>query len=173
MSNKRVDVIYNGQKNGIAIELGVAEGWFSRDILRTGWFHHLYSIDSWDDSGSIHDYKQYIRAIDTLSPWYKQNTLVRLKFNEALEMFRPESIDFIYVDGYAHTGEEGGKTMRDWWGKLKKGGIMAGDDYSSEWPLVVKSVDSFVLDNQLNLNIHTFCDNNTGYSKYPTWWIQK
>lgn len=174
MSNsERVELIYNAPKGGIAIELGVAEGGFSKEILKKGWFHHLYSIDSWNDPNSIHDYRQYIRAIHNLSPWYRHNTIVRMKFHEALEMFRPQSIDFIYVDGYAHTGEEGGKTMRDWWDKLKPGGIMAGDDYSPEWPLVLRSVHNFVSDYGLDLHIHQHGDTHKEYCKYPSWWVKK
>lgn len=169
----RVDIIYNAPKGGTAIELGVAEGGFSEQILRTEWFHHLYSIDSWNDPNSIHDYRQYIRAICNLSPWYRRNTVVRMKFHEALELFRNESIDFIYVDGYAHTGEDGGKTMRDWWCKLKPGGIMAGDDYSPEWPLVLRSVHNFVSDYNLDLNIHQHDDTDKEYCKYPSWWVKK
>lgn len=45
---------------------------------------------------------------------------------------------FIYVDGYAHTGEDRGKTLFDWYPKLKIGGLMAGDDYHDDWPLVKK-----------------------------------
>lgn len=30
-----------------------------------------------------------------------------------------QMFDFVYIDGYAHTGEENGKTIIDWWRKVR------------------------------------------------------
>ena len=51
--------------------------------------------------------------------------------------------DFIYIDGFAESGQEDGKTLYDWWPKLNSGGIFAGDDYSDDWPETKKQVDIF------------------------------
>lgn len=61
-----------------------------------------------------------------------------MTFDQALDLFDDASFDFIYCDEYAHTGEEAGRTLADWYPKLKPGGVMAGDGYDPDnWPLVV------------------------------------
>lgn len=82
-----------------------------------------------------------------------RNTIIRKTFDEALLMFSDEYFDFIYIDGYAHTGQEEGKTMSDWFPKLKAGGIISGDDYSEKWPKVIEQVDKFISANRLKLHI--------------------
>ncbi len=98
-----------------------------------------------------HDVHQYKKAVGRLNPFKTRNSILRMRFDEALDLFPNGSCDFIYVDGYAHTGEEEGRTFRDWFPKLKSGGIFAGDDYSPEWPLVVREVDKFVAENNLKM----------------------
>ena len=67
---------------------------------------------------------------------------------------KDKEYDFIYIDGYAHTGQEEGDTLEGWWPKLKQGGIFAGHDYDiKRWPLTVAAVDSFStsVDKKINL----------------------
>ena len=90
--------------------------------------------------------KSYIvkRCISALKYIGIENTtysLLRMDFDDALLLFEDNYFDFIYVDGFAHTGEEGGKTLIDWIKKLKVGGYLAGDDYHNDWPLVVWAVN--------------------------------
>jgi hypothetical protein len=91
-----------------------------------------------------HDNAQYARAIRALMGNRERSTLIKMKFEEAVGIFYDEFFDFIYVDGYAHNGEEGGKTFYDWYPKLRGGGVLAGHDYSSQWPEVISAVDAFV-----------------------------
>jgi hypothetical protein len=65
-----------------------------------------------------------------------------------------------------------GATFRDWFPKLKRGGIIAGDDYSPEWPLVVAAVDAFVAENSLELHVID-CREDQWNSMYPTWFAMK
>jgi hypothetical protein len=34
-----------------------------------------------------------------------------MSFDDALDIFDDEFFDFIYIDGFAHTGEEGGNQL--------------------------------------------------------------
>jgi len=168
---RRDDVVELVRQGGVGIELGVAEGFLSERFLQHKVLSHLYSIDMYaGDRG--HDDDQYRRAIARLVPFRDANTLVKLRFDDALHLFPDEYFDFIYVDGYAHTGEEAGATFRDWYPKLKPGGIMAGDDYCPEWPLVVEAVDRFLALERLPLNVID-CREDVAYSKYPTWYTVK
>jgi hypothetical protein len=67
---------------------------------------------------SINTVKEYIKTLKSIG-LEKNYVLLRMSFDEAAELFDDEFFDFIYFDGYAHTGEEGGKTFSDWYQKLK------------------------------------------------------
>lgn len=167
--------------SNIGIELGVAEGEFSKKLLDTQKFKFLYSVDRYSGEGGVtvntcnlaHDVNQYIRALKLLKPYETQNSLLRVDFNDALELFEDNTFDFIYIDGYAHTGEDEGKTLYDWYPKLKKGGMFAGDDYHSDWNKVVHYVDEFCSSKNLELHIHDYKNKNDIYSSYPSWYVFK
>jgi len=168
---KRESVIFKAIKGGVGVELGVAEGIFSERIMDTEQLSFLYGIDMYaGDRG--HDVEQYKTAFKRLDKHRNKYALLKMKFDEALDMFPDEHFDFIYVDGYAHTGEENGKTLTDWYPKLKKGGIFAGDDYHADWPKVVTVVDEFIASNSLKLNIID-CHEPIPYCEYPTWYVVK
>lgn len=136
----------------IGVELGVAEGKYSEKLLRKSELKFLYSIDAYDGKRG-HDIQQYKKALKLLEPYKERNSLLKMRFNEALDLFPDEYFDFIYIDGYAHTGQEEGKTLQNWYPKLKKGGIFSGDDYSEKWPKNVENIDNFAREKNLKLNI--------------------
>ena len=110
--------------NNIGIELGVATGVYSSMMLQSSRFQMYFGIDEY---GDMHDTQEYINTLKLVgfdNPVYK---LIRCNFDSALSLFPDSYFDFIYIDGYAHTGEEGGKTLVDWWPKLKQDGIFAGE----------------------------------------------
>ena len=157
----------DGREN-LGIELGVATGAFSRRLLESGKFRILFGVDVYGDIHDVNEYKNALKKIGIESA----HKLLRLTFDDALDIFPDEYFDFIYVDGFAHTGEEGGKTLVDWYKKLKIGGIMAGDDYHDDWPLVMWAVNHFAsqLGTQITLTGKIM---DEPYSKYPTWFFQK
>jgi len=168
---RREDVARLFCKDAVGIELGVAAGDFSERILKFDHIGYLFSVDMWaGDRG--HGIEQYREAIARLSPYRNRNALMRMRFDEALPLFGDESLDFLYVDGYAHDGELNGATFRDWFPKLKRGGIIAGDDYAPDWPLVVQAVDAFVAENGLELHVID-CHEDKWNSMYPTWFAMK
>jgi hypothetical protein len=168
---RRDDVATLFREGGVGVELGVAGGDFSQRILERSRCAYLYSIDMWaGDRG--HGMDQYREAIVRLAPYRERNATLRMRFDEALPLFDEHSLDFIYVDGYAHDGELDGQTFRDWYPKLKAGGIIAGDDYHADWPLVVAAVDAFVADNGLELHVID-CREDSWNSQYPTWYAMK
>ena len=138
----REDIAKLLSKNQIGVELGVAEGGFSESLLKnTDDSFHLFSIDMWaGDRG--HDVNQYNRCIKRLMPFKSRSSIIRSTFKNSLDIFPNDYFDFIYVDGYAHTGEENGQTFYDWWDKLKSGGVLAGDDYDRQvWNKVYTCVN--------------------------------
>ena len=153
----------------IGIELGVAEGTYAKRIVKSAKFSRFYGVDVYGDTHDTAEYCRALRYIGFENPAY---CLLRMDFNSALELFEDSYFDFIYVDGFAHTGEEGGKTLIDWYKKLKKGGILAGDDYHEDWPLVKWAVNDLVKQLGVELNVTTGVE-TVDYSMYPTWFIVK
>lgn len=171
---KRQDILKYTIANPVCIELGVAEGVFSEMILQSYPVKHLYSVDMWaGDSG--HDDRQHERACKRLNAYSDRNTIMKMKFEQALEHFPNSFFDFIYIDGYAHTGQDNGKTLDDWWPKLKLGGVFSGDDYCKKsWPRTVSVVDNFCKNHNLDLNIHTFQnEDNNPWCMHPSWYVLK
>lgn len=168
---KRDDVAQLFAQGGVGCELGVAGGDFSQRILSHDHVGYLYSIDMWaGDRG--HGTEQYREAIALLHPHRARNAVWRMRFDEALPMFEDGALDFLYVDGYAHDGELNGQTFREWFPKLKRGGVIAGDDYAPDWPLVVAAVDAFCAQNGLELHVID-CHEDKWNSQYPTWFAMK
>ena len=174
MINKRQDILQFAPANPVCVELGVAEGVFSELILANYDVKHLYSIDMWaGDRG--HNQNQYRGAVKRLQPYAHKNTVIQSKFSDAVNSFPDEFFDFIYIDGYAHTGQDDGSTLKQWWPKLKKGGVFSGDDYhETQWPLTVKVVNQFCEQHQLELNIFKFENkDNNPWCRFPSWYTIK
>jgi len=151
--------------SGIGAELGVQKGDYSASILDRSRCKKLYSIDWWNgDRG--HDDSEHKATISKLRKYRERSVIIKKSFDEALPMFEDEYFDFIYIDGYAHTGQNNGKTIHDWWTKVKKGGIFGGHDYSPQFPLTVQHVDEFV--EKHNLTLYT-----TKEKPYPSWFVLK
>lgn len=149
--------------DGVGAELGVAAGVFSKTILVNENVTLLYSIDRWSDH---HDFKEYRRVLDNLAEFEHRSIVLRASFDEALTIFPDDYLHWIYIDGYAHTGQENGKTLDDWYPKLQPGGIFAGHDYSTKFPQTVEAVDAFMRKHDLPLYL------TTG-DTHQSWWTRK
>ena len=156
------------QLNGYGAELGVARGFFSTTLLKTSKLKILFSIDRWNDR---HDYKEYLQASKVLSSFRERSVIIKLPFEEAVHLFANESFDFIYIDGYAHTGQDEGRILREWWPKVKVGGIFAGHDYSPAWPKTIEEVDKFEASHP-HVKIK-FTKEIEGQGGYPSWYCLK
>lgn len=155
--------------NLIGIELGVAKGDFSKKMLESNKFKLYYGVDKYSDH---HDSKEYLAAIKYIGI-NKSFHLLRTSFESALNIFEDNYFDFVYVDGYAHGGQEGGKTLCDWIKKVKVGGIICGDDYDSKFPLTIKAVNHLAqnTNNQIYLTNKDFVYENQ--RKHFASWIIK
>ena len=168
---RRHDVLrlLDKESGAIGVELGVAAGGFSKRMVESGRFAEFFGVDMYADSHDTAQYKTALKAVGLHAP-YK---LLRMTFDEALDLFEDESLDFIYVDGYASSGQNGGKTIWDWSSKVRIGGVIAGDDYDPKWPLVKKSVDHFVAETGFDLHVTTVIEPELDYSDFPSWAVIK
>jgi predicted O-methyltransferase YrrM len=158
----RADLALFVPPEGLMIELGVAAGKFAELLCDRNPRARYIGIDRWADH---HDQCEMKNAMLRLYK-FERVLLHRMTFAEALSHFEDELADLVYIDGYAHTGQEGGQTLRDWWPKVKPGGIFAGHDYCREYQPTIEAVDTFVLEHGLELHI-------IDELPHPSWWVRK
>ncbi len=172
----RVDLVKGLGAGAVVAELGVARGAFSREmLLAQPNIAHLYSVDSWarDRGHNDEEFRVACRALDLFG---QRSIVIRRTFENAVTLFSREMFDVVYVDGYAHTGQDDGRTLAFWWPKVKRGGLFAGHDYSKFWPLTVKAVDAFVAKETGHIQggLETTMepeDKTTGI--YRSWYVRK
>lgn len=147
------------------VELGVAAGIFGDALLtRNPKIKRYHGVDKWDDH---HDTKEFLAAQTLLNRHgFFKVFLYRETFDLALPRFHDNTMDLVYVDGYAHTGQEGGKTLTDWWPKVKSGGIFAGHDFDEAWPETRAAVVAFAAKYALEINV-------IKGDTFASWWVRK
>ena len=155
-------------KNDIMIELGVAAGRFAVECLTENPEIRYIGIDRWSDH---HDDAEMYKAIESLSVFKPNVAIMRYTFSKALPLFHDNFADMIYIDGYAHTGQENGQTLDEWWPKLKTGGIFAGHDYDRNYPQTIRAVDNFIqklTDSGVDVELNIIKEKPN-----CSWWIKK
>jgi len=119
----------------IGVEIGVAEGYSSADFLTAG-LEKLYSVDAWktlNQSGDggfdqeWHD-KNYFDAVNRLNPFKEKSVILRGYSSDMVDMVKDDSIGLLYLDG-DHSYEGVKRDLNEWFGKVVKGGVIAGHDY--------------------------------------------
>ncbi len=167
---------------GLGVEVGVCKGHFASHILKNWKGFKLYLVDSWRHWDGLVDINNPdpVGHMLNLSHTYhsvyefgRRATIIRDPSNEAAQLFKDESLDFVYIDA-DHTFEGVTSDLRDWYPKVKKGGIIAGDDYTDQsWSWaggithfkVKSAVDQF-FKSQVNSTPER-------EGEIPTWWVMK
>ena len=155
--------------NLTGIELGVATGDFSDRMIKSNRFKHFFGVDMYADHHDTVEYVDALKKIGIFSP-YK---LLRMKFDEAIDLFEDDCFDFVYIDGYAHNGEDGGRAIYSWLKKVKPNAIIAGHDYHKDWPLVIEAVDNLCKQLKTTLYITQTTTDPGAQDNYPSWMIIK
>jgi hypothetical protein len=144
----------------VGIELGVARGAFSRLLLERSRLKMLHLVDKWDDH---HDISEMGSVKKNLKGKEHRYIIHHCTFNEAIDRIDDHSVGFIYIDGYAHTGQADVDFSR-WIRKLKPGGILAGHDYHSKFMRTVKKIQRIA--KRYKKEIYT-----TDEEIYPSWYM--
>jgi hypothetical protein len=155
--------------SGYGIELGVAGGYFSNHLLANSRLSLLFSVDRWADH---HNDQECESARQLLGKWGARSVVLRMTFEEAGKLFRDSLLDFAYLDGYAHAGQDGIATLDTWWSKVRSGGVFAGHDYHSRWPKTVEVVNQFVAKYGLRLYTTNEVPDLVQHI-YPSWYVFK
>lgn len=126
-------------KNGARfVEIGVWKGKSSAfmgvEIINSGKNIEFYAVDHFLGSPELMADNDIVngtlleRTTKTLEPVKSVVQIYPYKSLDAAKMFADESLDFVYVDG-AHEYDDVKADIEAWLPKVKKGGIIAGDDY--------------------------------------------
>lgn len=154
-----------------AIEVGTDRGVFAREFLDRWRGEMLYCVDPytpypempWDRTGDM------ALAIAHLAPHARRVRFIVAPSDQAAAYFRkgeplPTSVGFIYIDG-SHDYASVWNDLNLWWPLVKKGGILAGDDYGIRD--VQRAVWEFA--NEHHLDISLISD----YNRAMNWMMWK
>lgn len=131
------EVVDRAEDGDLFIEIGSFKGrsssFMAVEIANSGKNIKFDCIDTWRGAAEHQDIKEVIE--DTLFDVFKQNmkpveghyNAIRMPSVEAAALYEDESIDFIMIDG-DYTFEAVCADIAAFLPKMKKGGIMAGDD---------------------------------------------
>jgi Methyltransferase domain len=146
-------------KNSTGVELGVFKGEFTEQILRTVKPKMLYLIDLWEYNKDIHsanfdEKPDMIKNYEHVKRRYGRlrNVMIKKGYSDQeLQQLADDSLDWIYVDA-DHRYEGVKKDLEMAIKKVKKNGIIAGDDYIEKqgWG-VVKAVNELLETKQVEI----------------------
>lgn len=148
----------------ITVELGVAEGLFSGDILRLWKPKIHYMVDLWEsrpefkgDAGfeqGWHD-ANHQKVVDSVKG-FSQARILRGETVKMADRVKNTSVDIVYIDA-CHAFECVRDDIKAWWPKLKPGGIMAFHDYENTDYGVKQAVQEFA--NSQGITVHLLPEN--------------
>lgn len=134
----------------IAAEVGVAEGFFSRDLLAEG-IELLYSIDYWDHIPGIagdgnqpkHWHQKNFHATkERLKPFGLRSIILKGKSKDMAEKVPDDTLGLLYIDcDHSYYGVI--SDLITWESKVVNGGIIAGHDFINPAYQVKQAVEDF------------------------------
>ncbi|MBF0166924.1 MAG: class I SAM-dependent methyltransferase [Alphaproteobacteria bacterium] len=146
-------------KDRTFVEIGVAEGAFSQEILKRCRPSCLTLIDLWahqedpsyvPDVNNVPSQEQDARYQAVKDRFSGPNvSILRQDSLSAARCFADGSLDYIYIDAM-HTFEAVTADLEAWWPKLADGGLLMGHDYANHIVAlksgfgVVEAVNKFV-----------------------------
>lgn len=142
--------VQEAKDNDVFVEVGSFMGkstsCMATFIKNSGKKIDFYAVDHWQGS---EEHKEHYSDIHLWESF--QDNMVKYKLTEyikpiikdsieASKLFSDESIDFLHLDA-SHDYENVLLDIKSWYPKIKKGGVMSGDDFDlKHWPGVVKAV---------------------------------
>jgi hypothetical protein len=132
----------------VGAEIGVAQGSFSEAMFKAIPGLDLTCVDAW----TPYDENRWGGSLDrnshhfgvTLQRLSKYNAKIIRKFSmEAVKEIIPESLDFVYIDA-CHAFDFVMQDLIEWSKRVRKGGIVSGDDYYKfKGAGVIEAVDAY------------------------------
>lgn len=120
----------------VGLEIGCANGDTSKYLLDCNPNLKMYSIDpyenyvDWNGNNLVNMGIIYKEAMELLSPYGERFVHIKDYSDNVIDMFEDSSLDFIFIDGL-HTYEQVSKDCKNYYSKVKPGGVFSGHDYSA------------------------------------------
>ena len=157
------DIAIEHLKDGdIAVELGTFLGkstcYFAQRLKESGKQVKFYACDIFDGSKAPFmppewEKDFYDVFLENLKKQEVSDIVIPFRGNSLnfVKNFENNSISFLYIDD-DHRGEHFAKELKEWYPKVKIGGIMAGHDFHI-YPEIKTAVLEFTIKHKLNLTI--------------------
>ena len=141
-------LVENCRDDGKIVELGAWKGKSSAFLVVEAYNKspkiEVHIVDTWggnpfdgSQDQSTDAYSKFTSNMSLLARPYQAH---RMTTNEAAGLFKDESLDAVFIDA-DHSYEAVKMDIENWMPKVRKGGILAGHDYNSAWPGVIKAVN--------------------------------
>jgi len=142
-SDKRAYILEQLSKNSIFVEVGVWKGDFSKKIWDISNPNLLVLVDSWTFDEKVRGCAPQVNGKEPLNQFFfdqaKKDTFNKFKTNENVHILDSNSseassnyidnyFDYIYLDA-EHSYQAVINDLNMWYPKLKKNGVLFGDDY--------------------------------------------
>lgn len=159
-----LSALINKHNLEIGCEIGVAFGGHSERILYETNLKKLFSIDIYkhfpenlyqNDPMNMDQssFEILYRAVKSrLSKFKNRSELLRLSSVEASKLFKTNHLDFVFIDAN-HSYKNVLEDLQAWYPKVRKGGLMIGDDYIQIFPGVIKAVNEFFKEKNIKINL--------------------
>ena len=144
--NTILPMVKNGSKIKIA-EIGVYQGrgtsiW-NTILINDGVEYEYRAIDHFEGSAEHNkSINYYERTLNNLSPILENVTIIKNDSVLESKNYDNEYFDIVYIDA-SHEYEYVIEDIKHWLPKVKKGGIICGDDYTPAWSGVMRAVNEF------------------------------
>lgn len=122
-----VEIINSGKK----IQFDVIDTWLGSE-------EGIHQTDTMIISNSL-----YQHFLDNMKPVEGYYTPRRMTSLEAASTYNDNSLDLVFLDA-EHDYNNVREDILAWLPKVKFGGVLAGDDYASNWPGVVRAVNELL-----------------------------
>ena len=141
-------LVENCRDDGKIVELGAWKGKSSAFLVVEAYNKspkiEVHIVDTWggnpfdgSEDQSTDAYSKFTSNMSLLARPYQAH---RMTTNEAAGLFKDESLDAVFIDA-DHSYEAVKMDIENWMPKVRKGGMLAGHDYNSAWPGVIRAVN--------------------------------
>lgn len=174
------EIARNLKDGQLLVEVGSWKGrsaaYMGVEIANSGKNVEFCCIDPWQDGGPDlvgtkfetkrqgQLYDEFLHYTKPVAQFIKPMRMTSL---EAVELFEDESVDFLMIDG-DHNYPVVKQEIQAYLPKMKKGGIISGDDYL--WPGVTQSVEETLGSNHCGVRIHK---RDKDYRKSVSHWFYR
>lgn len=141
-------------QTGLGVEVGVQNGFFSRDILKD-WKGVLKCVDIWTNQENFQSAMEILGA----------DRMIKGKSVDVAKTFEDGSLDFVYIDA-DHSYEAVKEDYNAWLPKVRKGGVIAGHDYGENDCIGVKQFIDEISKDQFQFTTGDFWNN----CEYQSWY---